>query len=169
MNLHLLYCLSILFLFLFFVLILKVVLCFEQRFWDSHIHLFGHVATSTSCRGELFMFWNLSHAPVLIVLLTGVHGSTRFCFVHHTCICVLMYAVCCCWSSRVFVCVCLCVCLCVCVLFLARFALVILFSTFIPRDLPLPPPIHPLPTPWFATNLTNPPPGLHAKTPWHTM
>ena len=29
------------------------------------------------------------------------------------------------------------------------------------RDLPLPPPIHPLPTPWFAPNLTSPPPGLH--------
>ena len=29
------------------------------------------------------------------------------------------------------------------------------------RDLPLPPPIHPLPIPWFAPNLTNPPPGLY--------
>ena len=29
------------------------------------------------------------------------------------------------------------------------------------RDLPLPHPIHPLPTPWFAPNLTNPPPGLY--------
>ena len=28
------------------------------------------------------------------------------------------------------------------------------------RDLPLPP-IHPLPIPWFAPNLTNPPPGLY--------
>lgn len=46
-------------------------LCFEQRFWDSHVHLFGHVATGTASRGELFMFWHLSHAPVLIALLAG--------------------------------------------------------------------------------------------------
>lgn len=54
-----------------FGLLNKVVLCFEQRFWDSHIHLFGHVATNTTCRGELFMFWSLTHTPVLIVLLAG--------------------------------------------------------------------------------------------------
>lgn len=51
---------------------LQVVLCFEQRFWDSHVHLFGHVATGTVSRGELFMFWHLSHAPVLIALLAGL-------------------------------------------------------------------------------------------------
>ena len=32
---------------------------------------------------------------------------------------------------------------------------------------------HPLPTPWFAPNLTNPPPGLHMpcqnKTTWHAI
>ena len=53
-------------------IILQVVLCFEQRFWDSHVHLFGHVATGTASRGELFMFWHLSHAPVLIALLAGL-------------------------------------------------------------------------------------------------
>ena len=51
--------------------LVQVVLCFEQRFWDSHVHLFGHVATGKSSRGELFMFWHLSHAPVLIALLAG--------------------------------------------------------------------------------------------------
>ena len=35
------------------------------------MHLFGHVATSTTSRGELFMFWHLSQAPVLIALLAG--------------------------------------------------------------------------------------------------
>lgn len=35
------------------------------------MHLFGHVATGTASRGELFMFWHLSHAPVLISLMAG--------------------------------------------------------------------------------------------------
>jgi lysine-specific histone demethylase 1 len=60
-----------------FGLLNKVVLCFEQRFWDSHVHLFGHVATGTASRGELFMFWHLSHAPVLIALLAG-DDAVRF-------------------------------------------------------------------------------------------
>ena len=50
---------------------LQVILCFEQRFWDAHVHLFGHVATGTASRGELFMFWHLSNSPVLIALLAG--------------------------------------------------------------------------------------------------
>ena len=54
-----------------FGLLNKVILCFEQRFWDSHVHLFGHVATGSVSRGELFMFWHLSSAPVLIALLAG--------------------------------------------------------------------------------------------------
>ena len=53
----------------------QVILCFEQRFWDAHVHLFGHVATSTASRGEFFMFWHLSHAPVLISLLAGEQGE----------------------------------------------------------------------------------------------
>ena len=56
---------------------LQVILCFEQRFWDAHVHLFGHVATATASRGEFFMFWHLSHAPVLISLLAGEHGVGR--------------------------------------------------------------------------------------------
>lgn len=58
----------------FIVSPLQVILCFEQRFWDAHVHLFGHVATSTASRGEFFMFWHLSHAPVLISLLAGEQG-----------------------------------------------------------------------------------------------
>lgn len=42
----------------------QVVLCFEERFWDSSVHLFGHVATSHTARGEFFLFWHLSEAPV---------------------------------------------------------------------------------------------------------
>ena len=40
------------------------VLCFEERFWDSTVHLFGHVATSHTARGEFFLFWHLSETPV---------------------------------------------------------------------------------------------------------
>lgn len=54
-----------------FGLLNKVILCFEQRFWDANVHLFGHIATSTASRGELFMFWHLSFTPVLIALLAG--------------------------------------------------------------------------------------------------
>ncbi|XP_019848757.1 PREDICTED: lysine-specific histone demethylase 1A-like isoform X2 [Amphimedon queenslandica] len=54
-----------------FGLLNKVILCFEQRFWDANVHLFGHVASSTTSRGELFMFWHLSFTPVLIALLAG--------------------------------------------------------------------------------------------------
>ena len=48
-----------------------MILCFEQRFWDGNVHLFGHIASSTASRGELFMFWHLSLTPVLIALLAG--------------------------------------------------------------------------------------------------
>ena len=43
---------------------MQVVLCFEERFWDSTVHLFGHVATSHTARGEFFLFWHLSETPV---------------------------------------------------------------------------------------------------------
>jgi lysine-specific histone demethylase 1 len=54
-----------------FGLLNKVVLCFEERFWDSSVHLFGHVASSPAARGEFFLFWYLSEAPVLIALVAG--------------------------------------------------------------------------------------------------
>ena len=44
------------------------------------------------------------------------------------------------------------------------------FSSQFNRDLPLPPPIHPLPTPWFAPNLTNPPRlPCQNKTTWYAI
>ncbi|XP_063675482.1 lysine-specific histone demethylase 1A-like isoform X2 [Bolinopsis microptera] len=49
----------------------KVVLCFNKVFWDPSIHLFGHVSNSTISRGELFLFWSVSKAPVLIALIAG--------------------------------------------------------------------------------------------------
>nr|XP_006824583.1 PREDICTED: lysine-specific histone demethylase 1A-like isoform X2 [Saccoglossus kowalevskii] len=49
----------------------KVVLCFERIFWDSSVNLFGHVGSTTASRGELFLFWNLYRAPVLIALVAG--------------------------------------------------------------------------------------------------
>ncbi|CAB4063611.1 Lysine-specific histone demethylase 1A,Lysine-specific histone demethylase 1 homolog 2,Lysine-specific histone demethylase 1 homolog 1,Protein FLOWERING LOCUS D,Lysine-specific histone demethylase 1 homolog 3,Possible lysine-specific histone demethylase 1 [Lepeophtheirus salmonis] len=49
----------------------KVVLCFDRAFWDSDSNLFGHVGSTTASRGELFLFWNLYKAPVLLALVAG--------------------------------------------------------------------------------------------------
>eukprot|EP00096_Caligus_rogercresseyi_P005536 TRINITY_DN2125_c0_g1_i2.p1 TRINITY_DN2125_c0_g1~~TRINITY_DN2125_c0_g1_i2.p1 ORF type:complete len:658 (-),score=230.58 TRINITY_DN2125_c0_g1_i2:58-2031(-) len=49
----------------------KVVLCFDRAFWDSESNLFGHVGSTTASRGELFLFWNLYKAPVLLALVAG--------------------------------------------------------------------------------------------------
>ncbi|XP_046671129.1 lysine-specific histone demethylase 1A [Homalodisca vitripennis] len=49
----------------------KVVLCFERIFWDPSANLFGHVGSTTASRGELFLFWNLYRAPVLLALVAG--------------------------------------------------------------------------------------------------
>ena len=48
-------------------------MCFDRVFWDPNTNLFGHVGTTTSSRGELFLFWNLykSTTPVLIALVAG--------------------------------------------------------------------------------------------------
>ncbi|CAG0881758.1 unnamed protein product [Darwinula stevensoni] len=49
----------------------KVVLCFDRFFWDPSVHLFGHVGSTTASRGELFLFWSVYKAPVLIALVAG--------------------------------------------------------------------------------------------------
>ncbi|XP_033635222.1 lysine-specific histone demethylase 1A-like isoform X2 [Asterias rubens] len=49
----------------------KVVLCFDKAFWDPSVNLFGHVGSTTASRGELFLFWNLYKAPVLLALVAG--------------------------------------------------------------------------------------------------
>ncbi|XP_044734274.1 lysine-specific histone demethylase 1A [Chrysoperla carnea] len=49
----------------------KVVLCFDRIFWDPTTNLFGHVGSTTPSRGELFLFWHLYKAPVLIALVAG--------------------------------------------------------------------------------------------------
>uniref|UniRef100_A0A131XSP8 Lysine-specific histone demethylase n=1 Tax=Ixodes ricinus TaxID=34613 RepID=A0A131XSP8_IXORI len=49
----------------------KVVLCFDRIFWDPNSNLFGHVGSTTGSRGELFLFWNLYRAPVLLALVAG--------------------------------------------------------------------------------------------------
>lgn len=46
-------------------------LCFERIFWDPTANLFGHVGSTTASRGELFLFWNLYKAPVLLALVAG--------------------------------------------------------------------------------------------------
>lgn len=48
-----------------------MVLCFERIFWDPTANLFGHVGSTTASRGELFLFWNLYKAPVLLALVAG--------------------------------------------------------------------------------------------------
>uniref|UniRef100_A0A672MZK2 Lysine-specific histone demethylase n=1 Tax=Sinocyclocheilus grahami TaxID=75366 RepID=A0A672MZK2_SINGR len=49
----------------------KVVLCFDRVFWDPSVNLFGHVGSTTASRGELFLFWNLYKAPILVALMAG--------------------------------------------------------------------------------------------------
>ncbi|XP_018413523.1 PREDICTED: lysine-specific histone demethylase 1A [Nanorana parkeri] len=49
----------------------KVVLCFDRVFWDPTVNLFGHVGSTTASRGELFLFWNLYKAPILLALVAG--------------------------------------------------------------------------------------------------
>lgn len=49
----------------------KVVLCFERIFWNPQANLFGHVGSTTASRGELFLFWSLYKAPVLLALVAG--------------------------------------------------------------------------------------------------
>ncbi|KAL1131632.1 hypothetical protein AAG570_011245, partial [Ranatra chinensis] len=49
----------------------KVVLCFDRIFWDQASNLFGHVGSTTASRGELFLFWNLCKAQVLLALVAG--------------------------------------------------------------------------------------------------
>lgn len=53
----------------------KIVLCFDKVFWDPHINLFGQVPMSTASRGELFLFWNIYKAPVLLSLVAGEAAS----------------------------------------------------------------------------------------------
>jgi len=49
----------------------KVILCFDHPFWDTDRHLFGHVAGTTTSRGELFLFWTMYKQPVVIALVAG--------------------------------------------------------------------------------------------------
>lgn len=49
----------------------KVILCWDKAFWEQDVNLFGHVASTTSSRGELFLFWSLYKSPVLMALVAG--------------------------------------------------------------------------------------------------
>uniref|UniRef100_UPI00358F3440 lysine-specific histone demethylase 1A-like n=1 Tax=Myxine glutinosa TaxID=7769 RepID=UPI00358F3440 len=53
----------------------KVVLCFDQVFWDPSVNLFGHVGSTTASRGEHFLFWNLYKVPILLTLVAGEAAS----------------------------------------------------------------------------------------------
>lgn len=54
-----------------FGLLNKVILCWDKSFWDNDTNLFGHIGSTTSSRGELFLFWNLYKSPVLMALVAG--------------------------------------------------------------------------------------------------
>ncbi|EDV39455.1 uncharacterized protein Dana_GF25315 [Drosophila ananassae] len=53
----------------------KVVLCFDRIFWDPNANLFGHVGSTTSSRGEMFLFWSISSSPVLLALVAGMSAN----------------------------------------------------------------------------------------------
>jgi len=46
-------------------------MCFDRVFWNPSTNLFGHVASTTANRGELFLFWSIYKAPVLLALVAG--------------------------------------------------------------------------------------------------
>lgn len=48
-----------------------MVLIFDSVFWESKDHLFGHVASTTETRGELFLFWSIYQQPILMALIAG--------------------------------------------------------------------------------------------------
>lgn len=54
-----------------FGLLNKVIMCWDKSFWDNDTNLFGHIGSTTSSRGELFLFWNLYKSPVLMALVAG--------------------------------------------------------------------------------------------------
>ncbi|KAM7533485.1 hypothetical protein Aperf_G00000119646 [Anoplocephala perfoliata] len=49
----------------------KVVLFFDEFFWDQNERVFGYVHDSTEKRGELFLFWSITERPCLIALVAG--------------------------------------------------------------------------------------------------
>lgn len=53
----------------------KVILCWDKAFWDQDVNLFGHIGSTTTSRGELFLFWNLYKSPVLMALVAGEAAS----------------------------------------------------------------------------------------------
>lgn len=57
----------------------KVVLCFDRIFWDPNTNVFGNVSSTTSSRGELFLFWWLSTSPVLLALVAGKSSAIMEC------------------------------------------------------------------------------------------
>jgi len=55
----------------------KVLLYFEERFWDDKLDTFGFLGPSSSCRGEFYLFFSTSKKePVLTVLLSGDSANT---------------------------------------------------------------------------------------------
>merc|ERR1712226_183231 len=51
--------------------LMKVVLCFDRKFWDTSANMFGFVNDNYSTRGECYLFNALWSAPVLVALIAG--------------------------------------------------------------------------------------------------
>lgn len=50
----------------------KVVMYFEERFWDDRLDTFGCLGPNPSSRGEFYLFWSVhKKEPVLMALLSG--------------------------------------------------------------------------------------------------
>ncbi|CDI97194.1 lysine specific histone demethylase 1A [Echinococcus multilocularis] len=54
----------------------KLVLFFNDFFWDRNERVFGYVHDSTERRGELFLFWSITDRPCLIALVAGKAAVT---------------------------------------------------------------------------------------------
>jgi len=57
-----------------FGLLNKVVILFNESFWEENLDYFGQVSEDLEMRGECYLFWNLQRCmgkPVLVALLAG--------------------------------------------------------------------------------------------------
>ncbi|CAG5105000.1 Oidioi.mRNA.OKI2018_I69.chr1.g1743.t1.cds [Oikopleura dioica] len=50
----------------------KIVMHFEDRFWDDRVDMFGTIGPTPNSRGEFYMFWSLNKKdPVLVGMFAG--------------------------------------------------------------------------------------------------
>lgn len=49
----------------------KVVLCFDEKFWQSNDNYLGNVGLSRECRGEFVFYFNLHEQPTITAIICG--------------------------------------------------------------------------------------------------